>query len=172
MIIQWLVCEQYERAEPGADYLVAFRHKPQWYSVITVVNIKTGKLCYEKAGRLTALQTAYEAVFLADQYNAALLVPEINNLGTAIVDILRLDYHSRLYKWKVVDNQGWIKTAKLGWHTNPSSRQVMANELAKITQHPIPHPRLYESELTVDRREVYSFGLVCASQERETEVAA
>jgi hypothetical protein len=127
----WLV------PRPGMDYLVAVDPAggaPEGdFSVVQVIEMKSGLQCAELRTQLTPTALVPKAVDLAHAYNDALLVVERNNHGAAVLALLESQKYEPLY----------YQRGKPGWLTSSVSRPDM---LATLHAALAETPALFMSE--------------------------
>lgn len=69
-------------------------------------------------------------VDLAEVYNNALIVPEINNMGSTTLQAIKDRDYLRVYMRSVYDQiEDQKETLKMGWRTTSSSKQIMLSKL-------------------------------------------
>lgn len=77
-------------------------------------------------GRPLAHDLGHEMLKAAWLYNEAWVAPEINAMGTSVLDVLKqADYNNISPRTMPVDKRNIRPTDKIGWQTNRSSRELM-----------------------------------------------
>ncbi|WP_348264071.1 terminase [Telmatobacter sp. DSM 110680] len=109
---------------PGKQYLVAVDPAGGGsegdYSAIEVLDMGSGLQCAEFAGHLGGLELARLATALADEYNQAWLVVELNNHGHGVLSLSEsVCHYGRIYR----------QAGQLGWLTNSVSRPAVIGRL-------------------------------------------
>ncbi|HTW49305.1 MAG TPA: hypothetical protein VMD92_15235 [Acidobacteriaceae bacterium] len=124
---------------PGNQYLVAVDPAGGGadgdFTVIQVIDLKTGMQCAEAAEHMTLAEAACQARSLALRYNEAIVAVERNGLGEAVIAHLNgLHPRDRLFR----DADGLA-----GWKTTEASRDQMLGKLEAVLAQ---NPKLYSSE--------------------------
>ena len=126
----WDMPEPNEKYVIGAD--VAEGILGGDFSVADVVRMKDMKTVAKYRGRPDPDQFAHMLDKLGRFYNWALLGPEINNHGLAVVQRLRDLYYSNLYKRETgLDEVFETPTAKFGWKTTSITKPLAIDYLAE-----------------------------------------
>lgn len=72
-----------------------------------------------------------EAVKLAVFYNQAMLVPEINNQGIAVVSSIRRLHYPRIYRARQINRTEELLSSEFGFRTGSQSKSLIINTLAR-----------------------------------------
>lgn len=81
-------------------------------------------------GRLDPDEYGKVLVELAETYNKALIVPEVNNMGHTTLQAIKEKGYLNVYMREVQDEISTEKkTSKMGWQTNVKTKQTMLNRL-------------------------------------------
>lgn len=122
-----------------SDYLV-WEH-PQWgrrycvgvdvsegigkdESAIDVINMHTGEQVWHWSGRCEIPLLAEKVEGVCKLYNDALVIPEANNHGYALIYMLK-DRGINIYRREKLDGPVLKRTEKLGWQTNKRTKPLM-----------------------------------------------
>lgn len=108
-------------------------------SSVSVVSAKTFELCAKWKGQIEPAPLAEKAVEIAEFYNNAKIIPEINGIGLALISKLKEIYYN-IYKRKEFDKKFKIEVERLGFRTTQSTKpviisgmlQAMRNQKLKI----------------------------------------
>lgn len=92
------------------------------YSVIWVMDCSTQRTVAVWRDRVDADVLAQTAVAIGLFYNKALLCPEINGEGMAVLVHLNNLRYRKIYRRSVVDTRGEPETEKQGWRTTSANR--------------------------------------------------
>lgn len=68
-------------------------------------------------------------VELAQVYNDALIIPEINNMGHTTLTAIKDSGYLKVYMRSVFDEIGKVETHKMGWRTTVANKQTMLSRL-------------------------------------------
>ena len=71
------------------------------------------------------------AVRLAIYYNRAMLAPELNNQGIAVINAIRRLHWPRLYRRRSVNRAEELLSCEFGFHTNAHTKPLIISELAR-----------------------------------------
>jgi hypothetical protein len=71
-------------------------------------------------------------IAMAEFYNNALVVQEVNNMGHTTMTTIRNEGYSHVYRKVIEDKITKEKTTKLGWRTTKESKQDMLNHFVKL----------------------------------------
>lgn len=94
----------------------------------------TPKLVASYAGKMDPDELGKLAVGLADEYNEAFVVIEMNNHGFAVMSVFRHMNYANLYTEKSFEKWGAKESRKWGWYTNPVSRPILVDEIARCVR--------------------------------------
>lgn len=94
----------------------------------------TPKLVASYAGKMDPDELGKLAVGLADEYNEAFVVIEMNNHGFAVMSVFRHMNYANLYTEKSFDKWGAKESRKWGWYTNAVSRPILVDEIARCVR--------------------------------------
>ncbi len=72
-----------------------------------------------------------EAVKLAVFYNRAMLVPEVNNQGIAVISAMRRLHYPRIYRAKALNRTEELVSGEYGFRTSSRSKQLIISGLAR-----------------------------------------
>lgn len=125
------------------------------YSVAQVIDRDSREQVAILRGRLTPAEFAEYVNALGKAYNFAFIVPESNGEGKATVDALTNLHHYRLdriYKRKLPDRAGNVRTELLGWETTVASRPKLISALDEALRQ---NTLIINSDVT--QQELYSF---------------
>lgn len=109
----------------GADGAAGFADGD--YSSAFVLDRKTLNICAELHGRFEPDEFAHMLGSLGRTYNNAIVAPETNGVGLAVLASLQ-QFYWQIYFWRMIDSFGLKITNRLGWDTNSSSRPIMITE--------------------------------------------
>lgn len=120
-------------------------------SAITVVDLTDLEEVAHWAGKLPPDATAEKAVYIASQYSGqekAMIIPEINAMGHALLNKLKdLDWY-RVYQREDIDKKTGRKMNKLGWRTTSSTKPLLISHFRDLLRN--FEPRIYTLE-TLDQ---------------------
>lgn len=69
-------------------------------------------------------------VELAQIYNKAIIVPEMNNMGHTVIQAIKEENYTRVFMREITDQvEDSIETVKMGWRTTKQTKQKMTNDL-------------------------------------------
>lgn len=109
----------------GADCAAGFADSD--YGSAFVINRKTMNMVAEVHGRFEPDEFAKILGSMARCYNQAIVAPETDGVGLAVLACLQQFYY-RIYHWRMIDAYGLKITNRLGWSTNSQSRPIMISE--------------------------------------------
>lgn len=109
------------------------------YSSAFVVDRKTFRMCAELHGRFEPDEFAHVLASLGRTYNNAIVAPETNGVGLAVLAVLQ-NFYWRIYQWRMIDSYALKITNRLGWDTNISSRPIMVTEAKRIFKEQAKYP--------------------------------
>ncbi|TAK04192.1 hypothetical protein EPO34_03540 [Patescibacteria group bacterium] len=96
---------------------------------LTVFSRRTGREVASFASdRLPPEELAKLALNLAMYFNNALIVPEINHPGPAMLAVFKKSGYPNIYRREVIDKITNAKTRKLGWRTNSLTKPMMVQD--------------------------------------------
>jgi hypothetical protein len=116
-------------------------------AVITIVCHDCELELAKWAGRLPPNATADKAVLFASWYNDPLMVPEMNSMGTALVNRLQDSGYNNIYQRYEFDRTINRRTKKLGFRTTAASKQLLIERF---------NFRLRKCNPTIHSRDTYS----------------
>lgn len=124
-IRQWLYDENLKYVI-GADVAEGLE-SGDWSAafVLDVENFKQAGRIYCK---LPPDEFAVELKKLAEKYNNALIAPEANNHGHAVIAKLKSLGYSNIYRHTDTSKQYDVITDKIGWHTNKKTKHQMFDD--------------------------------------------
>lgn len=103
-------------------------------AVIEVLNAHTGEQVAEFASNyIPPDKLAYLAITLGKHYNNALIVPESNNHGHAVIQILKPRYYN-LYRRKVIDRITNETHEIIGWNTSGLNKPLLVDNLEEAVR--------------------------------------
>lgn len=103
-------------------------------AVLEVLNAQTGEQVAEFASNYTPPdKLAYLAIEVGHMYNNALLVPESNNHGHAVIQILKPRYYN-IYRRKVMDTISQTMVDIIGWNTSGLNKPLMVDNLEEAVR--------------------------------------
>lgn len=85
--------------------------------------------CY--AGKMDPDQLGKLALGLADEFNEAWMVIEMNNHGFTVMNVFRTVAYANLYTEKSFDKWGAKESRKWGWYTNTLTKPILVDEIAR-----------------------------------------
>lgn len=85
--------------------------------------------CATYAGKMDPDTFGKFLVRLAKYYNGAILAPEVNNHGHAVLQSIKNEKYYKVYKRKVKEELGEDIQDKVGWHNNVKTKMEMIDEL-------------------------------------------
>lgn len=126
----------WEKPEPNEEYViggdVAEGIEGGDYCVADVIRVKDMRTVAKYRGRIDPDQFAHIMDKLGRFYNWALLGPEVNNHGLAVVQRLRDLFYTNLYKRESgLDEVFETPTAKFGWKTTAITKPLAIDYLAE-----------------------------------------
>lgn len=121
-------------------------------AVIEVLNAQTGEQVAEFASNYTPPdKLAYLAIEIGHMYNNALLVPESNNHGHAVIQILKPKYYN-VYRRKVMDNVTHLTQDVIGWNTSAMNKPLLVDNLEEAVRE---HTTTVNSEETLKEMKIF-----------------
>ncbi len=96
-------------------------------STITIIDKMTGREVGSYIGQIQPDLFAKKIKQVAELFNDALAVVEINNHGLAVINALKGEY-SNLYQRTVFDKQTNTKRRELGWKTSQTTKPLMVDD--------------------------------------------
>lgn len=103
-------------------------------AVISVLNAYTGVQAAEYANNFTPPnKLAQLAIQIGHYYNNALIVPESNNHGHAVIQVLRPAYYN-LYRRETTDRATGAKTEIIGWNTSGMTKPLLVDNLEEAVR--------------------------------------
>lgn len=103
-------------------------------AVIEVLNAYTGEQVAEFANNYTPPdKLAALAIQIGHYYNNALIVPESNNHGHAVIQVLRPAYFN-LYRRETVDTLSGSKNEIIGWNTSGMTKPLLVDNLEEAVR--------------------------------------
>lgn len=101
------------------------------WSTAFVLDCRTGEQVASVRCRCPEAEFAERLAWLGKLYNRALLAPEVNNHGHAVVShLVRVLGYPNLYQREDLDARG-VRSRKPGWLTSSATKPVLVTELAK-----------------------------------------
>lgn len=89
------------------------------------------KLVCSYAGKMEPDELGKMALGLADEYNEAFVVIEMNNHGFTVMNAFRSANYANLYTEKSFDKWGTKESRKWGWYTNALTRPILVDEIQR-----------------------------------------
>lgn len=108
--------------------------------------VEVGEHCATLAGMIPPERTAQLAINLGNLYNKALLAPEANSHGLAVISELKK--YPNLYKRK--DFISGRTSLEIGWLTTSKTKDYMLKEVSKM----LPHLHIHDKDITSEMRNV------------------
>lgn len=103
-------------------------------AAIVVLNAQTGEQVAEFANNYTPPdKLGFMAIEIGKFYNSALIVPESNNHGHAVIQVLRPRYYN-LYRRKVMDKVSNTETEVIGWNTSGMNKPLLVDNLEEAVR--------------------------------------
>jgi len=113
----------------GADYSCAYVYDRLKRHVVAMIHGHFDAYVY--AGHLVTLAKWYQNAKLAVESNK--WDSETDDMGTAVIDNITKRYkYSNFYTRKVRDNQENTETTRIGWNTNPETKQLLVDRLRRF----------------------------------------
>ena len=139
----------WEEPVVGIDYVIgADVAVKEDYSYATVINKKTFEQVAEFNARMDEFEFAYFLDRLGRYYNNALLAPEKNNQGHAVISKLTEIDYPNMYVREAIDDITGRKYNEYGWWTDRSSRYVLYSDLNEfVTKRRL----IIRSQLVIDQ---------------------
>lgn len=94
------------------------------YTCAYVFDILSQNICAELHGKIEPRSAADMVISLAELYSGAMIAPENDGLGAAVLSHIK-DRYFNIYQWRRLDGFGWKTTNILGWETTEQSRLEM-----------------------------------------------
>ena len=101
------------------------------YSAMVVVEKKSLLSVAFWQGRINPDLLGEEAVKLASYYQQAMIAPELNNQGIAVVNTIRRLHWPRLYRRRSVNRTEELLSCEYGFHTTLRTKPLIINNLAR-----------------------------------------
>lgn len=96
---------------------------------LTVISRRTGREAASLASdRIPPEDLAELSIKLAIYFNNALIVPEINHPGPAMLAVFKKSGYPNIYRREVIDKITNAKTRKLGWRTTHLTKPMMVQD--------------------------------------------
>lgn len=125
----------YERPRSGGDYWIGVDASSGMaggdYSAMAVIERQSLLPVAFWHGRIDPDLLGEEAVKLAAYYQRAMLAPEINNQGIAVVNTIRRLHWPRLYRRRSVNRTDEMLSCEYGFHTTARTKPLIINNLAR-----------------------------------------
>ena len=118
-------------------------------SSITVVSAKHFELCAKWKGQIEPAPLAEKCVHIAEFYNNAKIIPEINGIGLALISKLKEIYYN-IYKRKEFDKKFKIEVERLGFRTTQSTKPVIISGMLQAMRE--QKLRIYDKETIAQLR--------------------
>lgn len=132
-----------------------YRNNKKDNAVITLVDMTDNEEVAKFSARLTPSATADKAVLFARWYDNPLMVPEMNSMGTALVNRLQDLGYNNIYRRFEFDRTLNRRTKKLGFRTTASSKALLISRFN--TRLRIAPPRIYSKDTYAEMKSfVYS----------------
>lgn len=106
---------------------------------IDVIRVSTGEQVFHHSGQIPMLSLVELVSQIAEWYNDAFIVPEVNNNGVALLQGL-VERKKKVYKRRKFGTIKAKQEEKLGWLTTEKSKALLISGLIKA---------LYEEEITI-----------------------
>lgn len=97
-------------------------------STITVLNKSFDQVAVYK-GKIDPDEFGRFLVQVSKFYNNAILAPEVNNAGIAVIESIKREKYFNMYRREVREELGKDIQDKIGWHTNIKTKKLMLDEL-------------------------------------------
>lgn len=156
--------EVWKEPVPGRRYLIgadcAAGYQTGDFSSAFVVDMLTCEMMAEFHGRVEPHIFAKILACLGYIYNRAIIAPEIDGVGYAVLSTLQQIYHW-IYHWRSFDAGGLkISPNKLGWYTSHVTRPILIANAKKIfieiARHPDDMKRLIKSRALIDELKTFT----------------
>ena len=125
----------YEEPRPGGDYWIGVDASSGLaggdYSAMAVVERDTMLPVAYWHGVIDPDLLGEVAVRVAAYYNRAMLAPELNNQGIAVINAIRRLHWPRLYRRRSVNRSEELLSCEFGFHTNAHTKPLMITNLAR-----------------------------------------
>lgn len=92
------------------------------------------KLVASYAGKMEPDDLGKMALGLADEYNEAWVIIEMNNHGFTVMGSFRAANYANLYTEKHFDKWGQKESRKWGWYTNSLTRPILVDEISRCVR--------------------------------------
>lgn len=96
--------------------------------VVDALTLKDVAVYYDN--KTSPKEFANKLAYIGKRYNMALIAPERNNHGHAVLQRLK-EIYDNIYTERVFDQKKSKKTSKLGWHTNTRTRDLIIDKLVE-----------------------------------------
>ncbi|MDO4581935.1 MAG: hypothetical protein Q4B96_05075 [Bacillota bacterium] len=120
--------------QAGCDYIIGVDSAGGSYggdfSAMAVLERGSRRIVAEWHGHIDPDLLGGEAVMLARWYNGALLVPEANNHGVAVINAIKRAHYPRLYRRRSIDRVTDVLTQEYGFWTSGRSKRLLISTLA------------------------------------------
>ncbi len=125
----------YEQPQSNGDYWIGVDASSGMaggdYSAMAVVEKKSLLPVAFWQGRIDPDLLGEEAVKLAHYYQQAMIAPELNNHGIAVVNTIRRLRWPRLYRRRSVNRTEEALSSEYGFQTTPRTKPLIINHLAR-----------------------------------------
>lgn len=140
----------------GADTIdEKYRMDKKDNAVITIVDMDEEEEVAKFAARLTPAATADKSVLFASWYGNPMMVPEMNSMGSALVNRLQDLGYSNIYRRFEFDKTLNRRTKKLGFRTTSSSKALLISRFNIRLRS--THPKVYSRDTYAEMKSfVYS----------------
>lgn len=129
---EWKV---WEEPQEGQHYTIACDFAVSGdYTSAGILNHKTAEIVATYRGRKDVNDLAGDLAYMGHHYKDALLMPEANSMGLALVNALVLTGYPNIYKRGTVDTESRTETDKLGFLTTMATRPLMLGELQAMVK--------------------------------------
>lgn len=136
----------WKQPESGQRYIIGAdisRGDSKDYSAFCVVNVNTGEIVAEFKGKMKTNEFSDFLIEIGKEYNEALLIPESNSYGDAVIQrILEQEYDNLYFSARIKENCsiGYLtrweadgnKSARPGLHTSSVTRPSMLQKLEEL----------------------------------------
>ena len=125
----------YQQPRPGGDYWIGIDSSSGTrggdYSAMAVVDRGQMEPVAYWHGAIDPDLLGEVAVRLAIYFNRAMLAPELNNQGIAVINAIRRLHYPRLYRRRSVNRTEELLSCEFGFHTNSHTKPLIISNLAR-----------------------------------------
>lgn len=118
-------------------------------SSIVVVSAKTFEVCAKWKGQIEPATLAEKVVEVAEFYNNARVIPEINGIGLALISKLKEIYYN-IYKRKEFDKKFKVEVERLGFRTTSLTKPVVISGILQAMRN--QKLKVYDREIVAQLR--------------------